>query len=159
MRGSQALRSGPPWPRFSFRPPFSAVMKSLQSGPGALPPEPGVAAAMQHRQHDDAVLLGNGQVDDAVGEAANQGTARAAVAGGIRRRVGADALEGQPHFGQELTAQARLLGFVPAGRSVEVISGCWTESQHLAQSDCSMESSAASASTPGSPSARKLSSR
>lgn len=114
---------------------------------------------MQHRQHDDAVLLGNGQVDDAVGEAANQGTARAAIAGWIRHRVGANSLKDLPHLGQDLTAQARLLGFVPAGRSIEIISGCWTESQHLAQSDCSMESSAASASTPGSPSEKKLSSR
>ena len=71
----------------------------------------------------------------------------------------ADALEDLPHFGKELTAQAWLLGFVPAGRSIEIISGCLTESQHLAQSDCSMESSAASASRPRSPSARKLSSR
>ena len=78
---------------------LSMLLKSLRSGPGALPPELGVAAAVKNRQHDDGALVGNGQVDDAVGEAANQGTARAAIAGGIRRRVGADALEDQPHLG------------------------------------------------------------
>ena len=53
------------------RPSFDAA--SLQSGHGALPPEPGGAAAMQHRQHDDAVPIWSRQVDDAVGEPADKG--------------------------------------------------------------------------------------
>jgi hypothetical protein len=109
----------------------------LSSDPGALPPEPGVSAAMQHRQHDDVTLSWNRPVDDDVG----------------------DAVENQPHLSQELTPQASFLGFVPASRSVEIISGCWTKPQHHTHSDRSIASSAASASRPGSPSARKLSSR
>ena len=104
---------------------------------------------MQYCQYDDATLLCNWQIDDPVGETADQGTARSPVSDGIRRRVGADALKSQTHLCKKLPAEASFLGFVPAGRSVEIISGCWTESQHLVQSDCSMELSAASASTPG----------
>ena len=93
------------------------LLMKMRSGSGTLPPEIGVAAAIQNRQHDDVALVWNRQIDDSVGEAANQGTACAAVAGGIRRRVG-------------------------------------SESENQVQSDCSIASSTASASRPGSPSAR-----
>jgi hypothetical protein len=93
------------------------LLMKMRSASGTLPPEIGVAAAIQNRQHDDVALVWNRQVDDSVGEAVNQGTACAAVAGGIRRRVG-------------------------------------SESQNQVQSDCSIASSTASASRPGSPSSR-----
>ena len=55
--------------------------------------------------------------------------------------------------------RARLLGFIPASRSGEISSGSGSESQNHVQSDCSIASSTASASRPGSPSARKASIR
>lgn len=67
--------------------------------------------------------------------------------------------ESQKQICQKVPAQANLLGFIPAGRRIEIVPGFWAEPQHHAQSDCSMAASTASASRPVSPSVRKLSNR
>ena len=96
---------------------------------------------------------------DAIGETADQGTVRSPVSDGIRQRDGADALKSQTHLCKKLPAEARLLGFLPAGRRFEIVPGFWGEPQHHAQSDCSMAASTASASRPVPSSVRKLSNR
>jgi len=67
----------------------------MRSDSGALTPECRIAAAMEHRQYDNAVLLSQWDEDHAIGKAADQRTACAALSHGIGIWVRTDALEHQ----------------------------------------------------------------